>query len=257
MADGHSRLPGLRQRAILRPGVVVMIGRLLAIAALAVLAVGCTDTPNSEGTSSSGSASSNGATPTQEQTVTEPTGEPAPEPTDPESTQTKQSKPSVRIANAPVGGSGENNGAQHCVEIRWLGNPLPEGTTVTLGEPYLGEQKDSIFVLDQSACDDFDGRSCPNVVWQLDDLEPCRIGLRQVANDGPSPVVQIPAFVTCTTQEICDDLKRSSGGSDISIFPADIEISPSGTPTEEPSPDETSTSPDESSTSPDETPSGG
>ena len=263
MADGHSRLPGLPQRAILRPGVVVMIGRLLAIAALAVLAVGCTDTPNSEGTSSSGSTSSsestssNGATPTQEQTVTEPTGEPAPEPTDPESTQTKQSKPSVRIANAPVGGSGENNGAQHCVEIRWLGSPLPEGTTVTLGEPYLGEQKNGIFVLDQSACDDFDGRSCPNVVWQLDDLEPCRIGLRQVANDGPSPVVRIPAFVTCTTQKICDDLKRSSGGSDISIFPADIEISPSGTPTEEPSPDETSTSPDESSTSPDETPSGG
>jgi hypothetical protein len=238
MADEHNRLPGPRQRVILRPGVVVMFARLLAIAALAVLAVGCTDTP------------STGGTPTQDQTVTESTGEPKPEPTEPEPTQTTQSKPSVRIANAPVGGSGENNGALHCVEVRWLGNPLPEGTTVTLGKPYLGKQKNGIFVLNQSACDDFDGRPCPNVVWRPDDLEPCRIGLRQVANDGPKADVRIPAFVTCTTQKICDDLKESSGGSDIFVSPADIEISPSGTPSEEPSPDETSTSPDE-------TPSGG
>ncbi|HET6985474.1 MAG TPA: hypothetical protein VFI00_02625 [Kribbella sp.] len=222
-----------------------MIGRLLAIAALAVLAVGCTDSPSSVSapssvsTPSSGATPSSGSAPTQEQTVTEPTGEPPPEPTDPETTQRKQSKPSVRIANAPVGGSGENAGAQHCVEIRWLGEPLPEGTTVTLGGPYLGKQKNGIFVLDQSACDDFGGRPCPNVVWRPDDLEPCSIGLRQVANNGPDPDVGIPAFVACTAQKICDDLKRSSGGSDISVFPADIEISPSGTPSEEPSPDKT------------------
>jgi hypothetical protein len=220
--------------------MTVMIWRLLAIALLAALAVGCTDTPSPSG----------GATPTQEPTATETTSEPPPEPTDPESTQTKQTKPSVRIANAPVGGSGENNGAQHCVEIRWLGGPLPKGTTVTLGEPYLGKQKNRIFVLDQSGCDGFDGRPCPNVVWRPGDLEPCRIGLRQIANDGPNALVRVPAGVTCTTQKICDDLKANSGGSDIFVAPADIEIPSSGTPSEEPSPDDTSTSPDE-------TPSGG
>ena len=205
--------------------------RVIAVIALLSAVAACSDTPTTQPEPSPSTPTTTTAS------STETTGEPSQEPTEPESTRPRQEKPSVSIANAPIGGSPQQDHALQCAEVNWLGESLPDGTTVTLESPWL--RHGDAFKLDQSACDSFDvARRCKGVVWRPGDLEPCSVGARQVAKDGPEATLVIPVKVTCTTQEICVNLKRKSAGSTVKFRPGDIEVLPS-TPSEHPSPDET------------------
>jgi len=236
--------------------VEVSAWRVIAVIGLLTVLGACSDTSTDGGTPTPGETSATTSTGT---TTAEETGEPTTEGTGPETAQPKQNKPSVTIAPAPVGGAPVQDGALQCVAVTWSDPPLPDGATATLGSPGLANADDptkeqTVFALDQSACDGLGGgRPCEGVVWRRGSTEPCSVGVRQVANDGPNVSVAIPADVTCTTQKICDDLKRESSGSDAQFSPGDIEISPSASPSEQPSPDETSTPPEETPTSPDDT----
>jgi hypothetical protein len=274
--------------------MTVMIWRLLAIAALAVSAVSCThkpsggDTPNgaglpssagtpssagspnstglpsSAGTPNSAGTPSNGTTPTQEQTVpdspgepapepngTESTGAPAPEPTDPESTQAKQQKPSIKIANAPIGGDNPSvDGVDHCAIVNWLGKkPIPDGTTITVKEIHL--ESEGVFTLSQSACG---GRQpCSGIKWQSGDPAPCYVGARQLVSSSDEVRLIIKASAVCATKADCQSLTEGFGGSQISFFPEELETTPSETASNGTSPKETPSA----GTTPDATPSGG
>jgi len=213
-----------------------MITRILAVAAFAALVLtGCADTPNG------------GGTPT---TASESTGEPSPEPTDPESTQTEVDKPSIKIATAPIGGAPDEGGVRQCTPVSWLADDFPDGTTVTLESPELDPT--DIFVLDQSACSD-DRRQCVNVVWTTDDHDSCFVGGRQVAAGGKNVHVLVPAKVTCATEEDCARLDEEARkrGSQVYFITGPLETTE--TPPTEPPP--TESSPTESS--PTETPSDG
>ena len=83
------------------PGLNAMRGlrRILAIGTLTVLtacAGGAMEGATSEPSASVSATSSE-----------EPTSEPPVEPTEPESTGSVENKPSIKIANAPIGGNGE------------------------------------------------------------------------------------------------------------------------------------------------------
>src|SRR5690242_2348821 len=116
--------------------------------AIVMLVAGCSDT-------SAGSDPPGGTTPPQESVTS---GEPAPEPTDPESTQTKQNRPAISLATAPVGGNADEAGIEQCASVAWLAGDLPDGTVVTFGAVHL--EPDNIFELDQQACPG-DRRQCP------------------------------------------------------------------------------------------------
>jgi hypothetical protein len=204
-----------------------MLRKLVALAAFAVLVVGCEDTPSSGGTTTQ--------TPTTSETTT---GEPPPEPTTPETTQTKQKKPSLPIATAPVGGAPDSDGVEQCASVGWLGTDLPDGTTVKLGSPRL--EPDDVFELDQSICSG--QRACPDVIWNQDNQDSCFVGARQIANRNASVSVIVPAVATCASEKDCEDLKAGLKGSQVA-FSARVRETPTTepTPTDEPSPDETPT----------------
>jgi hypothetical protein len=197
-----------------------MITRLLAVAVL-VLA-GCADTPDGGGTPA----------PT---TASETTGEPSPEPTTPETTGTQQNKPSISIANAPIGGAPIDAGVRQCASVAWLAGEFPDGTTIELGSPALNPE--GIFELDQTACP-AERRSCADVVWTSDALYSCFVGARQIAKGNRNVQLVIPAKITCATEEDCTNLEREleNNGSQVYFVTGELETPSTETPaTETPS----------------------
>jgi hypothetical protein len=188
-----------------------MITKLLAMAAVAALVLaGCADTPNGGGTPA----------PT---TASETTGEPSPEPTTPETTQTSQKKPSISIATAPIGGDTEEDGVEHCAQVDWLGRkPLPDGASLRLGSPSL--EPTGVFELDQSACPS-ERRSCTNLEWRGENPDTCYVGARQVANGTGEVRLIMPVEATCESQKDCDSLAEETN--DKVVFRPDIIETPS------------------------------
>jgi len=215
---------------------MVMRRPAIAIAVLALVLAGCSDTSNDGG-------SSEGGSPTQDVTTSEHTGEPSPEPTDPETTQEPVDKPSVKIAQLPVGGGADGN----CNSVNWLGGDvIRPGTTMTLGTPTF--DPDDIFEVDQSACGD--SRSCEGLEWTADSQEACSVGFKQVGTQG-TVTLKVPAAVTCATQADCDELKKKEGSQIM------LTAVPPETPSEEPeTPSEEPETPSEEPATPSETPSG-
>ena len=192
-------------------GVVVMRGLTVAVAVIAVLLAGCSDTTSDGGTPVPGQA-----TP----------GEPTTEGTDPETAQPEQTKPSLEIASAPIGGNVEAGGLRQCAEVNWLGrSPIPDGTAIRLGSP--GLDPDGVFEFDQSSCSG-DLRPCSDAEWQSVNFKPCYVGVRQVANGSDDVSLIIPVKATCARQEDCDSLVDGTGGSQIRFTP-DIIETPSAT----------------------------
>src|SRR4051812_18466436 len=130
--------------------------------AIVMLVVGCSDT-------SVGSDPPGGTTPPQESVTSD---EPAPEPTDPESTQTKQNQPAISLATAPIGGNPDEAGVKQCTAVAWLAGAIPEGTTVTLGTVTL--EPDNVFKLNQQVCSS-DRPQCTGLVWKPDSTDTCYV----------------------------------------------------------------------------------
>lgn len=180
----------------------------------------CSDTGGGSGADGSPSPTANGET----------TNEPPIEPTDPESSQTSQRKPSIDIASAPIGGNVDANENYRCAEVNWLGkSPIPDGTRIDLGRPRL--RPGGIFVLDQTGCPG-DSRPCAGVWWATDNFRPCYVGARQVAAGNEDVSLIIPVTATCETKADCQSL-LGAGGSQISFSPDEFSDSP---PPSEPPP---------------------
>ena len=166
------------------------------------------------------------------------TTEPSAEPTEPESPQPTQQKPSIKIANAPIGPGADGYGPLGCAEVKWLGTtPIPDGITIKLGSIHLDDPKD-IFELDQSICsDDNKAPSCVGLEWKGGDPPECYVGAKEVGivdiNEAEDIEVDIilAVTVTCKNQADCDSLaadpKNSVGSS--------VDFEPRGTLSETPS----------------------
>ena len=193
-------------------GVVDMRELTVGIAMVAVLLAGCSDT-------------NDGGTPTPGVLTTpDDTGEPAPEPTNPESSQAPQQQPAIELASAPIGGNVDVDGSKQCAEVNWLGrNPIPDGTTIKLGTP--GLDPGGVFDWDQSSCAG-DLRPCTDVEWQSSSFQPCYVGVRQIANGSKDVSLIIPVAATCATQDDCDSLADGSGGSQITFTRSSTTTSP-------------------------------
>jgi hypothetical protein len=166
----------------------------------------------------------------------EPTTEPSVEPTEPESTGPVESKPSIKIANAPIGGNGDQ-GPRACADVNWLGTkPIPDGITIKLESIHL--KPDGIFELDQASCAD-NPRSCAGLEWRGADPPECHVGAKQVAfADSSEVLVTLSVTVTCESQADCDSLAADSQnkvGSSIALTPDPDFGKPSESPSEAPS----------------------
>jgi hypothetical protein len=157
-------------------------------------------------------------------TTSEGTTEPPMEPTGPESTRPTQQKPSIVIANAPIGGAPTGGGGKQCGEVNWLRKPLPGGTVISVGSVRL--EPGGVFELDQSGCP-ADARPCTDVQWQGNDFTPCFVGVRQIANGQQGEVVALimTASATCESQADCDSL-AGDGGSQVGFTPEELAPSP-------------------------------
>ncbi|MEU4602219.1 hypothetical protein AB0F43_04480 [Kribbella sp. NPDC023972] len=196
-----------------------MLRRLVTVVAIAALLAGCDDTPDGGGTPS--------LAPT---TASETTGEPSPEPTTQETTQTEVDKPSISIANAPIGGDVEEDGVEQCAEVNWLGkSPIPDGTTISLGPAELS--RSGVFEFYQGACPG-DVRACTDVKWHSGDFKPCYVGVRQVAHSTESVSLVIPVEATCETEADCQNLAKGFGDSQIDFDPIPLETPTTEPPTE-------------------------
>ena len=197
-------------------GVDVMRALTVAVATIAVLLAGCSDTTSGGGTPTAGPATS-----------ADQTTEPTTEGTGPETAQTKENQPSIQIASAPIGGNVDTNGLQQCAEVNWLGrSPIPDGTVIKLGSPSL--DPDGVFKFDQSSCSG-DLRPCSDVKWLSDNFKPCYVGVRQVANGSDDVSLIIGVDATCASQEDCDSLTQGTDGTQIRFSPEPIDT-PSETP---------------------------
>jgi hypothetical protein len=185
------------RRVILVLGVVVMRAWAVTVSVLVLLVSGCSDT-------------SGGSSPPDANSTAENTSEPAPEPTDAESTQQQQNKPSVEIASLPIGGVADDGSS--CNPISWLAGDIPAGVTIELGTPSFDPT--GVFEVDQSGCTGNE-RSCDGLEWTAQDLPQCWVGFRQIADEGSVTLV-IPANATCETQQQCDQL-HGLGGSQITL----------------------------------------
>lgn len=203
-----------------------MMRTAVAVAVFAFLATGCPDT-TSEGTAQE-TTNTSATEPT-----TGPTTEPPLEPTEPETTGKKQKKPSIKLANAPIGGSGpDQDGVEQCVEVNWLATgQLRSGTTVTFGSPSLDPE--GVFELDQSACPSNTNTPCQDHTVSAGDITPCYVGGRQVANGTKEVFVHIEAAATCKTQDDCDRLLDEKGGSSVAFVPGPLETPTNETPSGE------------------------
>jgi hypothetical protein len=187
--------------------------------------------------------------------------EPSLEPTEPESTQPTQKKPTIKIANAPIGGD-PGEGPRGCAKVNWLGRkPIPDGITIKLGSIHL--EPKGIFELDQGSCSG-DRRSCAGLEWKGGDPPECYVGAKQVAfvdtNEVDDVHVILAVTVTCKRQADCDSLAadpENSGGSSVVFLPDDDFPTPSESPSESQA-ESPSESPSEApSESPSESPSNG
>ncbi|GAB2662229.1 hypothetical protein GCM10009743_43150 [Kribbella swartbergensis] len=162
-------------------------------------------------------------------TAPDTTGEPSPEPTTPETTQTEIDKPSISIANAPIGGNVEEDGVEQCAEVNWLGkSPIPDGTTISLGA--AGLSPDGVFDFYQGACPG-DVRACADVKWQSGDFKPCYVGVKQVANGTEAVDLVIAVQAVCETEKDCESLAEGFGASQIEFQPIPLETPGGETPT--------------------------
>jgi hypothetical protein len=218
--------------------------RILAIGTLTVLTA-CGGGGATEGATSEPSASVS-ATSSEE-----PTSEPPVEPTEPESTGPVENKPSIKIANAPIGGNGDQ-GPRACADVNWLGKkPIPDGTTIKLESIHL-DDPGGIFELDQGSCA-ANLRPCAGLEWKGGDPPACHVGAKQVAfadssENGIEVLVILSVTVTCESQADCDSLAadpENSGGSSVAFTPDPDFGTPSGSPSESP-PESPSESPPES-----------
>jgi hypothetical protein len=203
--------------------------RMLAIGTLAVLtACGAGGAEGGAGETSATAA----ATSSEEQTT-----EPSVEPTEPESPQPTQKKPTIKIANAPIGGT-DGQGRRDCVKVSWLGKkPIPNGMTIKVGSIHL--EPGGIFELDQGSCSD-DRRSCAGVEWKGGEPPGCYVGAKQVSasETGNVVLVIVAVTVTCQHQADCDSLAADAearGGSEVGFEPDYDFGSSSESPSESPS----------------------
>jgi len=189
----------------------------------------------------------------------EVTSDPPTEPTGPESPQPAQGKPAVRIASLPIGGDPKVDGLRQCAQVNWLGEPIPDGVTVSIDDIRLKPK--GVFRLDQESCGS-DQRSCAEARRIVDD-EACYVGVRQVAAAAPARRRELIIAGTVTCQQLPDCKKvQQKDGSDIFFTPQDFGPSPDESPTDSPTDTPTDSSPDESPTdsptdsSPDGSPTG-
>jgi hypothetical protein len=138
------------------------------------------------------------------------TGEPSPEPTEAESTQSQQTKPSIELASLPVGGVPEDG--SNCNPISWLAGDIPAGVTIRLGTPSFDPT--GIFEVDPSGCRP-DAQSCTGLEWTAQSTPQCWVGFKQTAREGTVSLI-IPAVATCDSESVCDTLK-TLGGSQITL----------------------------------------
>jgi hypothetical protein len=202
--------------------------RMLAIGTLALL------------TACGGGAGGAGETPATAPATSseEPTTEPSLEPTGPESPQPTQQKPTIEIANAPIGGD-DGSGPRGCASVNWLGSkPIPDGVAIKLGSIHLDPE--GIFELDQGSCPG-DVRSCAGLEWRGDNPPGCSVGARQVAAVDPNEYVEVRIIlavtVTCERQADCDSLAAepaNSDGSSVFFEPDESFGTPSASPSESP-----------------------
>ena len=153
-----------------------------------------------------------------------------------ETTQSPQQKPSITIANAPIGGSTNfytDDDRDQCADVNWLGKPIPAGTVIRTGAQSLDPA--NVFSFQQNACGP-DRRPCTNVEWRADDLRTCYVGVRQ-ENNGEPVTLYLEAVAECKTQADCNSLVGDQRGSSITFGP--IELSETTTTTTTP----TTTSP--------------
>jgi len=178
-----------------------------------------------------GSSPDSGGTTLPEPTSTSAsTEEPAPEPTEPETTQTKQNKPAISLATAPIGGNPDDAGVQQCTAAAWLAGQIPDGTTVTLGTVHL--EPDNVFQLNDQACPS-DRQRCPGLVWSPGSTDSCYVGAVQVAAGDQDVKVVIEAAVTCASEQDCRAVEAAAKkqGSQVFFIPGEL---PSPTPTVDP-----------------------
>jgi hypothetical protein len=168
---------------------------------------------------------------------------PSLEPTEPESAGPPEKKPSIEIANAPVGG-GQFQGPRDCVQLSWLDLPIPDGTTIKLESVYFTWQetseKTTIFEVDPSSCRGVaEAPLCAaGQEWKRGGQNSCSVGVNQVVPASRTVTVKLPVIVTCERQADCDSLDaaaKKKGGSQVSVTPADHIGSSSASPAEPPS----------------------
>jgi hypothetical protein len=153
--------------------------------------------------------------------------EPLPEPTKPESPRPPEKKPSIEIANAPIGGD-HGFGPKDCVEVNWLGTkPIPDGITIKVESIHLDGPK-GIFQLDQGSCDSTEAPSCAGLEWKGGDPAECYVGAKQLVPADPRQkvLVIVRVMVTCESQADCDSLAadpKNRGGSQVDFEPAPAE----------------------------------
>jgi hypothetical protein len=171
------------------------------------------------------------------------TTEPSLEPTEPESTRPPEKKPFVKIANAPVGGNG-GLGPRACVQLSWLADEPPDGTTIKLESIYFtwsGTRRPStIFELDQSSCRGVaEAPLCAaGQEWKRGGPLSCSVGVNQVVPASRTVTVKLRVTVTCEHQADCDSVDaaaKKKRGSQVSVTPADHIGSSSASPSEPPS----------------------
>jgi hypothetical protein len=155
-----------------------------------------------------GCSSSDGGTPTPVVTTTaDDTTEPAPEPTDAESTQPEQKQPSISVASLPIGGSSVDDLHPSCYSVSLTDTSLPAGTTIELGSATF--KPEGVFAADQQSCPG-DLPGCTGVRWTADQHDTCYVGVRQLVSSG-STTLQVPGQATCESQSDCDSLLGRSG----------------------------------------------
>jgi hypothetical protein len=158
-----------------------------------------------------GCSGTSGDTSPPDATVTvEATGEPTPEPTEAEPTQSQQTKPSIELASLPVGGVPEDG--SNCNPISWLAGDIPAGVTIRLGTPTFDPT--GIFEVDPSGCKP-GVQFCTGLEWTSESTPQCWVGFQQIAREGTVSLI-IPAVATCDTDAVCDTLK-TLGGSQITL----------------------------------------
>jgi hypothetical protein len=185
------------------------------------------------------------------------TTEPSREPTEPESIRPPEKKPSIKIANAPIGG-GQGQGPRDCVQLSWLAAEPPDGTTIKLERIYFtwsGTNRPiNVFEVDPSSCAGVaEGPLCAaGQEWKRGGQNSCYVGVNQVVPASRTVTVKLRVTVTCERQADCDNVlqqAKDSLGSQVSVTPVRDIGSPSPSPSEPPS-GPTSETPSEPSSEP-------